>query len=106
MSGYGHGSWFAKLFCSALPLAKSYIAQAATDFASSTLYDWGSGKDLKKSASDNLRSTARTLGEQLKSRINGKGLKRSTVHHSSASTQGRSERHKSCQKKGKKRQAQ
>ena len=75
MSGYGLGSWFAKLFRSALPLARKYLVPAATDFASSTLYDWGSGKDFKKSASENLRSNARTLGERLKQ--NGKGLKRS-----------------------------
>ena len=74
MSGYGLGSWFAKLFRSSLPLARKYLVPAATDFASSTLYDWGSGKDFKKSATENLRSSARTLGEKLKQ--NGKGLKR------------------------------
>jgi hypothetical protein len=55
MSGYGLGSWFAKLLRSALPLARKYIVLAATDFASSTLYDWSSGKDFKNSASKNLR---------------------------------------------------
>jgi len=74
MSGYGLGSWFAKLFRSSLPLARKYLVPAATDFAASTLYDWGSGKDFKKSATENLRSSARTLGEKLKQ--NGKGLKR------------------------------
>jgi hypothetical protein len=76
MSGYGLGSWFAKLFRSAIPLAKKYIAPVAADFASSTLHDWGDGTDLKKSVSQNLRSSARSLGEQLKSRQSGKGLKR------------------------------
>jgi hypothetical protein len=75
MPGYGLGGWFAKLFRSALPLSRKYIVPAATDFASSILYDWSSGKDFKKSASENLRSSARTLGERLKQ--NGKGLKRS-----------------------------
>ena len=49
MSVFGLGSWFAKLFNSALPLTKKYIVPAAADFASSTVYDWGSGKDFKKS---------------------------------------------------------
>ena len=76
MSGYGLGSWFAKLFRSAIPLAKKYIAPVAADFASSTLHDWGDGKDFKESVSKNLRSSARSLGERLKSRQSGKGFKR------------------------------
>jgi len=39
MSGYGLGSWFAKLFRSALPLAKKYIVPVATDLAFFTLHD-------------------------------------------------------------------
>jgi hypothetical protein len=74
MSGYGLGSWFAKLFRSAIPLAKKYIAPVAADFASSTLHDWGDGKDFKESVSKNLRSSARSLGERLKQ--SGKGFKR------------------------------
>ena len=64
MSGYG--SWFAKLFRSALPLARKYIAPVAADFASSTLHDWGSGKDIQESVSQNLRSSALSLVERLK----------------------------------------
>jgi hypothetical protein len=38
ISDYGIGSWFAKLFHSALPLAKKYIAPVAADFASTTIH--------------------------------------------------------------------
>ena len=49
MSGYGLGNWFAKLFCSASPLAKKKcIVPVAIDFASPTLNEWGSGKILGK----------------------------------------------------------
>ena len=74
MSGYGLSSWFAKIFRSALPLARKYIAPVAADFASSTLHDWGSGKDIQESVLQNLRSSAQSLGERLKQRV--KGLKR------------------------------
>jgi hypothetical protein len=82
MSGYGLGSWFARLFRSALPLAKKYIVPAATNFAGSTLQDWSSGKNFKDSLKENLRSSARAVGEQLKSQQNGKGLKRMRGSHS------------------------
>ena len=58
MSGYGLGSWFAKLFRCAIPLAKKYIVPVAADFASSTLHDWEAGKDFKDSVSGNFRSSA------------------------------------------------
>ena len=57
MSGSGLGSGFAKLFCSALPLAKKHIPSVATDFASATLHDFGCGKDFKESGSQNVRSS-------------------------------------------------
>jgi gamma-glutamyl:cysteine ligase YbdK (ATP-grasp superfamily) len=66
MSGYGLSSWFAKLFCTVLPLARKFIALVAADFASSTLHNSGSGKDIQESVSLNLRASARSLGEQLK----------------------------------------
>jgi hypothetical protein len=68
MSGYGIGNWFAKLFHSALPLAKKYFAPVFSDFPSFTLHDWGSGKDFQESVSQNLRSSVLSLGERLKSR--------------------------------------
>ena len=58
MSSYGLSNFFAKLFRSALPLAGKYIELVAKDFASSTLYDWGSRKDFKESLSQNVRSGA------------------------------------------------
>ena len=82
MSGYGLGSWFARLFRSALPLARKYLVPAASNFAASTLQDWGSGKNFKESVKENIRSSARAVGEQLKSQQNGKGLKRMRARHS------------------------
>ena len=82
MYGYGLGSWFARLFRSALPLARKYLVPAASNFAASTLQDWGSGKNFKESVKENIRSSARAVGEQLKSRQNGEGLKRMRSRHS------------------------
>ena len=77
MSGYVFGNWFARLFCSASPLAKKkHIARVAGDVASSILHDWGSEKDFKESVSQNLRSGTRSLGEPVKLRQSKKGLKR------------------------------
>jgi hypothetical protein len=76
MSNYGPGNWFTKLFRSVLLLAKNYIALVVADFASYTLHDWGSGKFFKESVLQNLRWSARSLGEWLKSQQSGKGLKR------------------------------
>jgi len=76
MSGYGLGNWFSKLFHSPLPLAKKYTDPVAVDFSSSTLYYWDPPKDFKESISQNLRFSVRCLGERLKSRQNGNGLKR------------------------------
>ena len=78
MSSYGLGSWFGKLIRFAVLLAKKYIVPAATDFASSILQNWGSGKNFKKNVSEKPRTGARTLDEQLKSRQSGKDLKWST----------------------------
>ena len=82
MSGYGLGSWFARLFRFALPLARKYLVPAASNFAASTLQDWGSGKNFKESVKENIRSSARAVGEQLESRQNGEGLKRMRAPHS------------------------
>ena len=45
MLGSGIGSWFANLFCSAVTLAKNKLYRLPRIFASSTLHDWGSGKN-------------------------------------------------------------
>ena len=66
MSGCSLGSWFAKLFRSALPLAKKDNVLAVNDFTSSTLYDLDFSKDFSKSVSENLRSGTRSLSERLK----------------------------------------
>ena len=56
MSCYGLGNCFAKLFRSALPLAKNYIAPVAVDIPSSALHYRSSGKDSKESISQYIRS--------------------------------------------------
>ena len=77
MSGYGLSNRFVKFFfalhCS---LLKKNIVPAAADFSSTTEHDWGSWKDFIENDSQNLRFGKRSLGEQLKSRQNRKGLVR------------------------------
>ena len=54
-------------FHSALSLAKKHIAPIVAYFPSSTLHRWGSGKGFIESVPKNLESSARSLGERLKS---------------------------------------
>jgi hypothetical protein len=61
---------------------KNILHRLLQVFASSTLYNWGSGKDFKDSVSQNLRSSARSLGELIKSGQRGKRLKR--VRHATS----------------------
>ena len=76
MSGYGLGNRLAKLFRSALSIAKKYIANDAADCASSTMNDWGPGKDFQESISQNPKLYVRSLGVWLKSQQTKKGLYR------------------------------
>ena len=58
------------------PLLKNIVLRFTTDFSSSALHDWGSGNNFEESVSQNLRCSARSLCERLKSHQSGKGLKR------------------------------
>jgi hypothetical protein len=78
MSGYGFGSWFSMLFHSVLPLARKYISPVAADFASSTLHDWGSGKNIQESVSQNIRPRTWSVGKKFKQREKGLKMRRKT----------------------------
>jgi hypothetical protein len=58
------------------------ILPTATNFAASTLQDCGSGKNVNESLNENIRSSARAVGEQIKAQQNAKALKRMLDRHS------------------------
>jgi len=58
MSDYGLGNLFAKLFCSALPLAKKIYCTGFIGFFILYTKGLGSEKDFTGSVSQNLRSCA------------------------------------------------